>query len=201
MKQCPNCQEHKPLDDFPNDRTKPDGKQSWCRDCHHANHKHTNPIENAKNMYVDGKYISRKHPLHKPGRYNSFGSAWSDVEIKNRVKTGYVYIVSCEIHEKEQWYKVGCAVDSYDRVKQYQTASPHRDYRVIYHCYFDDRESAEEKVHTLLKSNPNVVEWSYEWFKADPMTIIKVIEDVKQKETDTRHRDEHSAQYNLGLCD
>ena len=26
-------------------------------------------------MYVDGKYISRKHPLYKPGRYKTFNDA------------------------------------------------------------------------------------------------------------------------------
>ena len=31
--------------------------------------------ENAKQMYVNGKYISKSHPLHKPGKYKSFGDA------------------------------------------------------------------------------------------------------------------------------
>lgn len=200
MKQCTNCGEIKSLEEYQNDRTTKDGKQSWCRECHHVRHKRTNPIENAKNMYVAGKYVSRKNPLHKPGCYPSFAAAWSQQELKERTKTGYVYIVSCETHEKEGWYKVGCAVDSHDRCRQYQTSSPYRDYYVLYHQYFDNREKAEEAVHAILKAHPDVVEWSYEWFKADPMTIKKVIEDVKQNKTDTGHRDEHSTQYNLGLC-
>ena len=200
MKKCPNCQQVKSMDEYQNDAARPDGKQSWCRDCHHAHHSAANKLQNPKNMYVDGKYISRKHPLHKPGRYNSFGGAWSEVEITEKTPTGYVYIITCEVHRENGWYKVGCAVDTKDRVKQYQTSSPYRDYEVLYHQYFDDREGAETKVHDRLKSHPDVIEWNHEWFKTDMMTIKKVIDDVKQEETDPRYRDEHSTQYNLGLC-
>ena len=28
--------------------------------------------ENNLQMYVNGKYISKSHPLHKPGRYKTF---------------------------------------------------------------------------------------------------------------------------------
>jgi 5-methylcytosine-specific restriction endonuclease McrA len=33
VKRCSKCQEDKPLDAFPRDRSKPDGRQSYCRDC------------------------------------------------------------------------------------------------------------------------------------------------------------------------
>jgi len=33
-KRCGKCGEIKPQDDFPTRRASPDGRDSWCRDCH-----------------------------------------------------------------------------------------------------------------------------------------------------------------------
>ena len=34
-----------------------------------------NSSSNSSRMYVNGKYVSQKHPLYKPGRYKSFNDA------------------------------------------------------------------------------------------------------------------------------
>ena len=54
-----------------------------------------NPINNPKRMWVDGKYISRKHPLYKPGRYKTFSDAAFDGTYKlDSIKEGYVYAIT-----------------------------------------------------------------------------------------------------------
>jgi hypothetical protein len=32
-KHCPQCDHDKPLDDFPNNATRADGKGGWCKEC------------------------------------------------------------------------------------------------------------------------------------------------------------------------
>ena len=44
----------------------------------------------AQRMYVNGKEISKKHPLHKPGKYKSLDDAWSHnkIESVDKIYTG-----------------------------------------------------------------------------------------------------------------
>ena len=74
-----------------------------------------------KRMYVNGKYISTSHPLYKAGKYKSFDdAAFSSLINYNRNLKGEVYIISN--HAFKGWVKVGMAVDSKDRLKNYQTS-------------------------------------------------------------------------------
>ena len=62
---------------------------------HHGNNpdiqRARNVKSNPKRMYVDGKYIKDTHPLHKPGRYTSFGdAAFTALQKDAQVKEGYV---------------------------------------------------------------------------------------------------------------
>ena len=92
-------------------------------------------------MYVNGKHVSKSHPLYKPGRYKTFNdaafSAWKD------------------------WYKVGKAVDATDRCKSYQTSSPHRDYELVTFVKVDDRNKAEKLLHShfTFRSRERRGEW------------------------------------------
>jgi hypothetical protein len=36
MKRCPDCGEHKPLDEFPRNRNSKDGRHRYCKPCHSA---------------------------------------------------------------------------------------------------------------------------------------------------------------------
>lgn len=201
MKRCSMCKKVKNLEDFNKKRMNSDGLQKTCRSCMNQYNRETNKHHNPLNMYVDGKYISRKHPLHKPGRYKTFGEPWSDVELKRRTKTGYVYVMYNP--NFEGWFKVGCAVDAQDRLNSYQTSSPYRDYSLAHSEYFEDREAAEKLVHKLLKQHPQLIEYYHEWFMIDPYQIVKIIKQVRiESETNgIGHRDQQQPQYNLALCD
>jgi hypothetical protein len=110
-------------------------------------------------MYVNGKYISNKHPLYKPGRYKSFGdAAFESLDNYKTAKQGQVYILYSPAYPS--WIKVGMAVDAEDRLKQFQTGSPYRDYILIKAYDTDDRRKAESEIHKLLeKTHARKNEW------------------------------------------
>ena len=97
-----------------------------CAPCRreHAN-KVDNPKGNPRRMYVNGKYVPKKHPLHKAGNYKTFeGAAFASLEGYANTTEGYVYIINNPCWDG--WIKVGMAIDAEDRCKQYQTSSPFR---------------------------------------------------------------------------
>ena len=114
-----------------------------------------------KNMFVNGKYVPVTHPLHKPGRYKSFGdAAFSSLKNYDTAKEGQVYIIINPAFPG--WCKVGMAVDAEDRLKQYQTSSPYRDYELIATYDTSDRRKAEKFAHDLLeKRHARRGEWFY----------------------------------------
>tara|TARA_R100001460_G_scaffold7212_6_gene18472 strand:- start:102 stop:596 length:495 start_codon:yes stop_codon:yes gene_type:complete len=123
----------------------------------------------AQRMYVNGKEISKKHPLHKPGKYKSLDDAWSHNKIES-VDQGEVYIIVNDAWP--EWVKVGKAVISQDRLKGYQTSSPFRDYRIIATLSTDNRHEKEREMHKIF--NHFAEERKGEWFKIDNVTAIKL---------------------------
>jgi hypothetical protein len=117
-----------------------------CKTCTNKRQK----IRNLKRMFVNGKLIPMKHPLHKPGRYKSFGdAAFESLDNYKTSKQGQVYILYSPAYPS--WIKVGMAVDAEDRLKQFQTGSPYRDYILVKAYDTDDRRKAESEVHKLLE--------------------------------------------------
>lgn len=114
---------------------------------------------NSKRMWVNGKHVSKKHPLYKPGRYKSFGdAAFESLDNYKTAKQGQVYILYSPAYPS--WVKVGMAVDAEDRLKQFQTGSPYRDYILVKAYDTDDRRKAESEVHKILeKTHARKNEW------------------------------------------
>ena len=123
----------------------------------------------AQRMYVNGKEVSKKHPLHKPGRYKSLDDVWSHNKIES-VDQGEVYIIVNEAWP--EWVKVGKAVISEDRLKGYQTSSPFRDYRIVATLSTDNRHTKEREMHKVFAHFAQ--ERKGEWFKIDKVTAIKL---------------------------
>jgi len=123
----------------------------------------------SQRMYVNGKEISKKHPLHKPGRYKSLDDVWSHNKIES-VDQGEVYIIVNEAWP--EWVKVGKAVISEDRLKGYQTSSPFRDYRIVATLSTDNRHTKEREMHKVFAHFAK--ERKGEWFKIDKVTAIKL---------------------------
>jgi len=123
----------------------------------------------AQRMYVNGKEISKKHPLHKPGRYKSLDDAWSHDKIES-IDEGEVYIIVNTAWP--EWVKVGKAVNSDDRLNGYQTSSPFRDYKVIAKLQVNNRHEKEKEMHKVFEHFAE--ERKGEWFKIDKVTAIKL---------------------------
>ena len=123
----------------------------------------------AQRMYVNGKEVSKKHPLHKPGRYKSLDDVWSHNKIES-VDQGEVYIIVNEAWP--EWVKVGKAVISEDRLKGYQTSSPFRDYRIVATLSTDNRHTKEREMHKVFAHFAQ--ERKGEWSKIDNVTAIKL---------------------------
>ncbi len=107
-------------------------------------------LRNKKRMWVEGKYIPNKHPLHKPGKYKSFGhAAFESLENYSAAKEGQVYILYSPAYPS--WCKIGMAVDARDRLSSFQTGTPYRDYILVASYDVPDRRQAETEAHNLLR--------------------------------------------------
>ena len=125
-------------------------------------------------MWVNGKYIPKSHPLHKPGRYKNFeDAAFSSLAKYETSVEGQVYVIVNP--NFSEWVKVGMAVDSEDRLNGYQTSSPFRDYALISSWDVNDRRAAETEAHTELQK---LYERRSEWFKCTPEQAQEVVSGI-----------------------
>ena len=174
---CTGCNQDKLIENYYRNKGQKDGLDSLCKDCRNIYNTENNPKYNPKNnperMYVNGKYVSKKHPLFKSGRFKTFeGAAFSALKGYEKTPEGYVYIIANPSFDG--WLKIGMAIDAEDRCNGYQTSSPHRDYKLLYSRRFNDRRKAETK--TIHKLKKVVKEHNGEWFKTDRNTAQEIIE-------------------------
>ena len=115
--------------------------------------------KNTSRMFVNGKYVPKTHPLYKAGKYKGFEeAAFSSLENYKDSAEGQVYIITNPAWDG--WVKVGMAVDAMDRIKNYQTSSPFRDYTLLYSYEVNDRRAGEAAAHArLAKECDNINEW------------------------------------------
>lgn len=144
--------------------------RTQCKDCNNPNRKTHNP----NRMWVDGEYIPKTHPLHKPGRYKGFtDAAFSSLRNYEDSKEGEVYVLYNPSFPS--WCKVGMAVDAVDRLKQYQTSSPYRNYKIIKKYSVDDRREAELEAHSLLGHH---YDRKGEWFVCSPQLAVDKLDEL-----------------------
>ena len=193
MKQCSVCHQIKELTEFHLNRGSHDGHDSRCKSCKATKLQN----RNTERMFINGKHIPKSHPLYKPGRFKSLDDAWSHTEIE-RTNEGEVYIIRNSAWTN--WLKVGKAVSSEDRLNGYQTSSPFRDYVLEYCEHFENRHQAEAAIHRMLEKHPKCFERKGEWFRTYIPTIKEVMNEYRNQETGTGHRDESCPQHDLALC-
>ena len=132
----------------------------------------------ASRMYVDGKYIPTSHPLHKPGRYKGFSdAAFSSLKNYSKSKQGQVYVMRNPSFPG--WCKIGKAVDAEDRLKNFQTSSPYRDYELVAVFDSEDRRKDESKAHDLLRKH---YAFRGEWFFCDASLAINKLNVLFEKD-------------------
>ena len=143
-KYCSKCLTTKPVDQFHKHKSRV--YETYCKPCQIMNaQKH-----NRNKMFVEGKLIPKKHPLHKPGRYKSFGhAAFESLQNYSEVKEGQIYILYSPAYPS--WCKIGMAVDARDRLRSFQTGTPYRDYILVAAYDVPDRRKSETEAHNLLR--------------------------------------------------
>jgi hypothetical protein len=136
-------------------------------------------------MYLDGKHVSKKHPLYKPGKYKSFeDAAFSSLGTYSTKSEGYIYIISNPAWKG--WYKVGKAVDAEDRCNSYNTSSPFRDYVLEEKIKVEDRNKAEKLAHTQAIKKAKI--YSGEWFNISLKDMIDIIHSIPSIEKDVEEK-------------
>ena len=150
-------------------------------------------LENRTRMTIQGRRYRVGNPNHPyynlykskgfPAVYKKMGFAKGNVEeikreveaLYNQYVSGYIYVLSNPAWKG--WYKVGMAIEAKDRLSQFQTSSPFRDYKLEYSKYFKDRRSAEKEAHILLEKSSETRRG--EWFQSSVLKIQQQIETIK----------------------
>jgi hypothetical protein len=135
--------------------------------------------KNTSRMFVNGRYIPKSHPLHKPGRYRALDDAWSHEEIE-KTKEGYVYAIVNPAWPN--WAKIGKAVNAEDRLNNYQTGSPYRDYKILASLKSENRHDDEKAMHKLFDKYS--LQRKGEWFNISEQAILLVFEDFNDSNSD-----------------
>ena len=119
-------------------------------------------LNNKERMWVNGEYVSRNHPLFKPGHYKTFDdAAFQNTYKLDSIKEGYVYAITNPAWP--EWIKIGMAIDADDRCNGYQTSSPFRDYAIEHVVVSNNRREAEAQAH--IAAAKIAEEHRGEWFK------------------------------------
>ena len=134
--------------------------------------------KNLRRMFINGMYIKRSEvdpDLYKAGNWKSWEHATISMRQLKKSKKGYVYAITNDAWKG--WVKVGQAVKPEDRLKQYQTSSPFRDYKLNFSIFTKDKESKEKEIHKQLIKN---YEFLNEWFKIDLNELQEVFNDYSK---------------------
>ena len=149
-----------------------------CKSCSKKLAERSNP----NRMYVNGKYVPRKHPFYKPGRYKTFNDAAFEGTYKlSSIKEGYVYAITNKAWP--DWVKIGMAIDAEDRLSGYQTSSPHRDYILEHSVYSNEKRKAEQQAHS--RAAKLAIEVNGEWFKLTVQQAIEVLDNLDEYRRET----------------
>lgn len=127
--------------------------------------------KNITRMFVNGKYIPKSHPLHKPGNYKALDDAWSHTEINERSVAGEIYLIVNPAWS--EWVKVGKAAIAIDRLGTYQTSSPLRDYTLLMSISVDNMHEEERRFLQLFSKEG--YERRGEWFKIDKEKAVELL--------------------------
>ena len=162
-----------------------------CKDCFKQDQRlNRNPKSNAKHnpnhRRINSKYARKKdHPdlykLFPPGNYALTKEGWyvslNDVSIEKeeRSKEGYIYI--CTNPAWGSWLKIGQTDTPDKRLKQFWTATPHRDHEFVYLKETNDMDKAEKQAHTIAAS---IGKRKHEWFKLTVEQAIEVLDNLDE---------------------
>ena len=127
-------------------------------------------IAGGQREYYDLPAVERVEIREKAHLLFDLGADFTEAErSENVVLEGFVYVIS-----NPAWnaVKVGRAYSPQARLRNYQTSSPNRDYRLHFAEYFEDCRFAEAAVQARL----NAHQLEGEWFAIAPDEAQEAIE-------------------------
>jgi len=140
----------------------------------------SNPRNNAKNIYKDGKYVPRGHPLYnilKPGYYKNIDGLLSVTSESSSTTEGSIYAITNKAWP--DWIKIGMAENPHKRLSQFNTADPYRSYELIHHVNVSHMRKYEAAAHEKAKLVAK--ETNAEWFKIDKDTAKNILDSLPKK--------------------
>jgi hypothetical protein len=155
-----------------------------------------NKANKLHRLCINGKYISRKDPLHKmfkPGYYKTLGDATFFNSKLAAIQEGYVYIISNRAWP--HWVKIGMAIDAEDRLNSYQTSSPYRDYILEHRVFSSNRRASEQEAHT--KAAAICRGMANEWFELSVKEAITILDNLDEQHRTVIKADTHEKEDNL----
>jgi len=159
---CIDCHNALVINDNWTEARKSQGKY-LCKSCW--------DVRDKQRMFVNGKEVPKSNPLFKAGRWKTWLHVHT-LEKLEREGSGYVYVIVNDAWP--DWVKLGCAKDADDRLSNYQTYSPFRDYRIIAKISCDERYKKEKEMHKIFHEFSHTQSKS-EWFKIDRLLAIKLL--------------------------
>jgi len=100
------------------------------------------------------------------------------IKAFNQIKEGYIYAITNPAWAG--WVKIGMAVDADDRLSNYQTSSPFRDYHIEAKQFTTDKKKLEEIAH---KEAAKLGVQLGEWFKINKLQAISLIKSLTLETT------------------
>jgi hypothetical protein len=177
MKTCRRCKVELTEENWYSSQRKMDNRQ--CIDCL----KKTANKYNDTRLYIDGVYIGKKTDLYhmlKPGRYTTTDGRGLDglVREEDASTEGYVYAIYNKAWP--DWVKIGKATDEKQRLDQFQTSSPHRDYALLHSVFVDDRSVAEKQAHK--KAQQVAKDDNFEWFMITHEQAVQILNSLLEQD-------------------
>lgn len=144
----------------------------------------SNPRNNAKNIYKDGKYVPRGHPLYnilKPGYYKNIDGLLNVTSESSSTTEGFIYAITNKAFNEDgfTWIKIGMAENPHKRLSQFNTADPYRSYELIHHVNVSHMRKYEAAAHEKAKLVAK--ESNAEWFKIDKDTAKNILDSLPKK--------------------
>lgn len=92
-------------------------------------------------------------------------------ENKLPISEGFVYCISNPAWKNQ--YKIGMSQNPKERLAQYQTYSPYRDYKLEHWSFWFDKRKGEKLIHQYFKDLKE-----HEWFSINSRDLSKYLERI-----------------------
>lgn len=112
--------------------------------------------QQLNNLKEAGRVLTKGSVQYKSRQYYIWQAACRDANLftkLNGIETNLGYLYSITNPQYPGWFKLGSSFDAETRLNSYQTASPHRDYKLDFYCLTFDFRDKEKQLLDFFKEN------------------------------------------------